>query len=203
MLALIKMFLVAPVHDERDGRPQRRPKAGTPQGGVISPLLANIYLHLLDRSYRKRVEKGEFEGRLIRYADDFVLLARQHPAKELSWLQALMARMGLALHPEKTRVVDARRERFDFLGYRVGWRRKQLLLDLSPKTRERIHDRLRQPTKLTFLPVEELVAKLNRYIVGARAPTTALAAWRRGGPCAPSIVLWSCAWRNGGGGNSV
>lgn len=168
MLALIKMFLVAPVIDERDGGGPRRPKAGTPQGGVVSPLLANIYLHLLDRSYRRRVERGEFEGRLIRYCDDFVLLTRQRPDRELAWLRALMARMGLALHPEKTRVVNARNERFDFLGYRVGWRRKELLLDLSPKTCARIHERLREPTKWTFLPVDELVAKLNRYIGGAR-----------------------------------
>ena len=80
-----------------------------------------------------------------------------------------MARMGLALHPDKTRVVNARRERFDFLGYRVGWRRKQLLLDVSPKSRDRIHERLRQPTRWSFLSIDELVAKLNRYIVGARA----------------------------------
>jgi RNA-directed DNA polymerase len=169
MLALIKMFLVAPVIDERDGGTPRRPKAGTPQGGVVSPLLANVYLHLLDRNYRRRVERGELEGRLIRYCDDFVLLTRQHPARELSWLQTMMARMGLSLHPDKTRVVNARKERFDFLGYRVGWRRQQLLLDVSPKSCARIRERLRQPTTWTFLPVDELVAKLNRYIRGARA----------------------------------
>ena len=169
ILALIKMFLVAPVVDERDGGAPRRPTAGTPQGGVVSPLLANIYLHLLDRAYRRRVGRGEFEGRLIRYCDDFVLLTRRHPARELAWLQTTMARMGLALHPDKTRVVDARKERFDFLGYRVGWRRKQLLLDVSPKSIVRIHERLRQPTTWTFLSVDELVAKLNRYIGGARA----------------------------------
>lgn len=169
MLALIKMFLMAPVIDERDGGTPRRPKAGTPQGGVISPLLANVYLHLLDRNHRRRVERGESEGRLIRYCDDFVLLTRRHPARELSWLKALMARMGLVLHSEKTRVVNARRERFDFLGYRVGWRRKQLLLDVSPKSRARIYERLRQPSTWSFLSVDELVAKWNRYIVGARA----------------------------------
>ncbi len=169
MLALIKMFLVAPVIDERVGGGPRRPKAGTPQGGVVSPLLANIYLHLLDRSYRRRVERGELEGRLIRYCDDFVLLTRHRPEREMAWLQALMARMGLALHPVKTRVVDARRERFDFLGYRVGRRRTALLLDLSPKTLARIHERLREPTSWTFLSIEQLVANLNRYIGGARA----------------------------------
>ena len=169
MLALIKMFLVAPVMDERAGGAPHRPRAGTPQGGVVSLLLANIYLHLLDRNYRRRVERGEFDGRLMRYCDDFVWLTRQRPDRELAWLQAMMARMGLALHPDKTRVVDARKERFDLLGYRVGWRRRQLLLDLSPKTCKRIRERLREPTKWTFLSVDELVARLNRYIGGARA----------------------------------
>ena len=131
--------------------------------------MANIYLHLLDRNYRRRVERGEFVGRLIRYCDDFVLLTRKRPDRELAWLQAMMARMGLALHPDKTRVVNARKERFDFLGYRVGWRRQQLLLDVSPKSRDRIHERLRQPTRWSFLSIDELVAKLNRYIGGARA----------------------------------
>ena len=80
-----------------------------------------------------------------------------------------MARMGLALHPDKTRVVDARKERFDFLGYRVGWRRKQLLLDVSPKSNVRIYERLRQMTKWTFLHLDDLVIRMNRYIGGARA----------------------------------
>ena len=172
MLALIKMFLVAPVIDARGGGGPRRPSAGTPQGGVISPLLANLYLHLLDRSFRRRVERGQLQGRLIRYCDDFVLLTRQPPDRsngEMPWLQGLMARLGLTLHPHKTRIVNARQERFDFLGYRVGWRRKALLLDLSPKTLARIRERLREPTTWTFLSIEELVVILNRYIGGARA----------------------------------
>lgn len=169
VLALIKLFLVAPVIDARDGGGPRCPTAGTPQGGVISPLLANLYLHLLDRSFRRRVDQGEFDGRLIRYCDDFVLMTRRQPEQELSWLNALMSRLGLSLHPDKTRVVDARNERFDFLGYRVGWRSKQLMLDVSPKSYKRIHARLRQTTRLLFLPIEEIVDKLNPYIRGARS----------------------------------
>lgn len=72
MLALVKRFLEAPVIDHRDdGRP-RRTRQGTPQGGVISPLLSNIYLPLLDRNFRTHVRRGVLRGRLIRYADDFV-----------------------------------------------------------------------------------------------------------------------------------
>ena len=110
MLALVKRFLEAPIIDERDGGRPRRPRQGTPQGGVISPLLANVYLHLLDRNFRRRVQRGELHGRLIRYADDFVLLAPQRPDREWAWLHQLMARLGLTLHPEKTRVLDARRD---------------------------------------------------------------------------------------------
>src|SRR4029453_4397617 len=74
MLALIKGFLAAPINDERDGGGPRRNRQGTPQGGVISPLLANIYLHLVDRNFRRKVECGVLSGRLIRYADDLVVM---------------------------------------------------------------------------------------------------------------------------------
>ena len=70
LLALVKKFLTAPGVDERDGGRRTRPRAGTPQGGPASPLLANIYLHLLDRNFRRHVERGELQGRLVRYADD-------------------------------------------------------------------------------------------------------------------------------------
>jgi len=169
MLALIRMFLAAPIIDMREGGGPRRPTAGVPQGGTVSPLLANIYLHLLDRSFRKRTEKGDLEGRLIRYCDDFVLLTRHPPTRELTWLQHLMGRLGLVLHPDKTRIVDTRRESFDFLGYRVRRRaRRQWVLDISPKSLARIRERLRGPTRLTFKPVEALVSEVNAYIRGAR-----------------------------------
>jgi RNA-directed DNA polymerase len=168
MLALIRMFLAAPVIDERAGGGPRRPRAGVPQGGVVSPLLSNLYLHLLDRSFRKRTERGDLQGRLIRYCDDFVVLTRKRPARELSWLQGFLTRLGLNLHPDKTRVVDTWKEAFDFLGYRVRRRVKTLVLDISPASRARIHERLREPTRRTFRPLGQLVAELNEYIRGAR-----------------------------------
>jgi group II intron reverse transcriptase/maturase len=170
MLALIKMFLSAPVVDTRSSGGPQRPEAGVPQGGVVSPLLANIYLHLLDQNFRRGTERGGLDGRLVRYCDDFVLLSRQCPERELAWLRQLMNRLGLTLHPEKTRVVDTRRESFDFLGYRVHRRSgKRLVLDISPKSQVRIRDRLREPTQRTFQPLKKLVEDLNSYIRGARS----------------------------------
>ena len=83
VLALVKRFLEAPIIDDRDGGRPRRPRHGTPQG--ISPLLSNVYLHLLDRNFCRRVHRGELQGRLVCYADDFVLLAPRRPDRALAW----------------------------------------------------------------------------------------------------------------------
>jgi group II intron reverse transcriptase/maturase len=170
LLALIKKHLVAPVIDERDGGRRTRPRTGTPQGGPASPLLANIYLHLLDRNFRRRVERGELKGRLIRYCDDFVILCPRHPDREMAWLGSFMSRLGLTLHPEKTRVTHVGKEWVDFLGYRVRRRTSgRVALDISKKAMARIHDALRQTTRRTFLSQEELIIELNGYIRGAGA----------------------------------
>src|SRR5699024_8533034 len=97
------------------GEGLQRTVAGTPQGGVISPLLANIYLPAFDREMARR-----YPGVLVRYADDFVIMCRT-PARARAALDSageVLALMGLQLHPDKTRVVDLRqgREGFDFLG---------------------------------------------------------------------------------------
>lgn len=168
MLALVKRFLEAPIVDERDdGRP-RRPQQGTPQGGVISPLLANVYLHLMDRNFRTHVSRGELRGRLVRYADDFVLLTPHRPDRERAWLDRLMGRLRLTLHPEKTRVLDARRERFVFLGHVHHWRAGRVYLDIAPKALRRIRDHVRQQTRHTGWSLPHLVGELNPYVRGAR-----------------------------------
>jgi RNA-directed DNA polymerase len=168
MLALVKRFLEAPVIDDRDdGRPHRT-RQGTPQGGAISPLLSNVYLHLLDRNFRRRVQRGDLQGRLVRYADDFVLLSPHRPDRALAWLQQLMARLGLTLHPEKTRVLDVRHDDFVFLGHTHRWRFNRLYLDVSPKALRRIRDELRRKTRQTWLSLDTMIADLNPYIRGAR-----------------------------------
>lgn len=126
VLKLVKQFLQAPII-ERVGRKSRilPNKKGTPQGGVISPLLANLYLNSLDQ----QANQPETEAKLVRYADDFVLLCRPGRAPALRRrLEAYLQAKGLTLNEAKTRMLDARRESFRFLSYAVSWRQ-------SPATR--------------------------------------------------------------------
>jgi group II intron reverse transcriptase/maturase len=170
LLALLKKFLTAPVVDERDGGRRTRPRAGTPQGGPASPLLANIYLHLLDRNFRRHVERGELQGRLVRYADDMLLLCPRPPTREKAWATHVLERLGLTLHPDKTRVVHVHKEWVNFLGYRIRRRPSgRVALDISPKAMSRIRDTLRDTTRRTFLSRQELLSELTVYIRGAGA----------------------------------
>ena len=174
MLRLIKAFLEAPIIDDRDGGGPRRNREGTPQGGVISPLLANIYLHLVDRNFRGQVERGALSGRLVRYADDLVMLAPRPPTIERQWLETLLKRLGLTLHPTKTRIVNAEEEQFDFLGHTLRWtyvhrvKGHELYFDICKKSQQRIRDELKRRTKHTALSLEQVVSGLNTYIRGAR-----------------------------------
>ena len=169
MLALVKMFLEAPIVDERDdGRSRRNPR-GTPQGGVISPLLANIYLNLLDRNFRKREVFGATRAQLVRYADDFVVLAPKKPDAVLAWIQTLMQRMGLSLNAEKTKLRQlVGKETFDFLSHTHKVWRGRLFLDIAKKAMRRIRDEIRRKTRRTSLGLDTLVEDLNEYIRGAR-----------------------------------
>jgi group II intron reverse transcriptase/maturase len=124
VLKLLRQWLEAGVLD--DGS-IRETLAGTPQGGVISPLLANIYLNALDRAWHA---EAQHLGVLVRYADDFVVLCRTASAAKVAHkrVQDILTRLGLELHPEKTRAVDLcrGRESFDFLGCTVRKRRSIL-----------------------------------------------------------------------------
>jgi RNA-directed DNA polymerase len=168
MLGLVKMFLEAPVISEDNSDGGRRNRKGTPQGGVISPLLANIYLHLVDRNFSRHVEQGELSGRLVRYADDFVLLCPHRPNGELRWVTGLLDRMGLRLHAEKTRVLDARAVSFNFLGYCVRYRKGRVYFDISAKAEARMRAALKSKTQRYEKGLSEVVAELNPYIRGAR-----------------------------------
>jgi RNA-directed DNA polymerase len=125
MLKLIKSWLKAPVEDrDEEGRPRmsggKKSKRGTPQGGVLSPLLANIYMHRFLRAWRERGKGREYRARIVNYADDFVILSRDKAAEALKWTQWAMTQLGLTLHETKTCLRNARQESFDFLGYSFG-----------------------------------------------------------------------------------
>jgi RNA-directed DNA polymerase len=125
VLWLIKLWLKAPV-EERDGEGRRRltggkrNKQGTPQGGVASPLLANLYMNRFLKHWRKTGRSEAFRGHIISYADDFVILCRGHAVEALAWAKAVMTKLGLTLNETKTKLKDARTEHFDFLGYTFG-----------------------------------------------------------------------------------
>mgnify|MGYP000681081908 FL=1 len=113
VLHLIKMWLKAPAMEHGRLTGGRKNKLGTPQGGVISPLLANIYLHLLDKAVNR--EGGVFCQcgiKIIRYADDWVLMAKRMPQRALDYLNKLLKRMKLKLNEDKSKIVNAFDESF-------------------------------------------------------------------------------------------
>jgi RNA-directed DNA polymerase len=125
VLRLIKLWLKAPI-EERDGDGRRRivggkrNKRGTPQGGVASPLLANIYMNRFLKHWRLTGRGEAFRAHVVSYADDFVVLSRGCAAEALAWTKTVMTRLGLTLNEAKTSLRDARQERFTFLGYSFG-----------------------------------------------------------------------------------
>ena len=125
VLKTIKMWVKTPV-EERDENGKRRmtggkrSQSGTPQGGVISPLLANLYRNRFLKYWRQKGKGREWRAVIVNYADDFVILSRGGAAEALEWTARTMARIGLTLNREKTKLVQANHERFDFLGYTFG-----------------------------------------------------------------------------------
>jgi RNA-directed DNA polymerase len=125
VLRLVKMWLKAPV-EERDEKGNRRmtggrgSSCGTPQGGVASPLLANLYMNRFLRYWRITGRGKAFQAHVVNYADDFVILSRQQAAEARDWTRQVMTHLGLTLNETKTKLRDGRRERFDFLGYTFG-----------------------------------------------------------------------------------
>jgi RNA-directed DNA polymerase len=125
VLRLIKMWLKAPI-EERDGDGKRRITGGkrntrgTPQGGVASPMLANLYMNRFLKHWRLTGCGAAFRAHVISYADDFVILSRGYAAEALAWTKAMMTKLGLTLNEDKTSLKNACNESFDFLGYAFG-----------------------------------------------------------------------------------
>jgi RNA-directed DNA polymerase len=122
VLSLLKQWLRAPVRGTQNtpgggttdsGGKQHR--QGTPQGGVISPLLANRYMNRLLRYWEQSQAGTRFAARIVNYADDFVIVSKGKAHQAYVWVQSALRRLGLTLNPSKSSICEARREHFDFL----------------------------------------------------------------------------------------
>lgn len=124
MLKLINKWLKVPVKEKGIYTSGKNNRNGTPQGGVISPLLANIYFHLIDRIVNNtRSLFSRYGIKIVRYADDFVLMGNELKGEALEKLKSLLNRMGLTLNEAKTRQIDAKTDSFDFLGFTIRYDR--------------------------------------------------------------------------------
>jgi len=181
VLKLIDSWLAAPVVDQDDeGRPKvTRPRQGTPQGGVISPLLANVYLHWFDKLFHRTDGPASWaKARLVRYADDFVVMARYQGKPLIDWVEGLLEqRFGLKINRDKTRVVnlDEPRASLDFLGYTFRYDRDRhgrshRYLNVTPSAkavaRERVKLRAMTSSRMCFKPIAMLVQEVNRHLAG-------------------------------------
>src|SRR5438552_2923742 len=124
------MWLKVPVEETGGGGEGKRRMTGgksrargTPQGGVASPMLANLYMNRFLKHWRLTGRGEAFCAQVVSYADDFVILSRGHAAEALAWTKAVMTRLGLTVNEAKTSLKNAQQERFDFLGYSIGHHR--------------------------------------------------------------------------------
>jgi RNA-directed DNA polymerase len=182
VLKLIRMWLQTPVVEQPEsGGPPKvsRSKTGTPQGGVISPLLSNLYLHWFDKVFHRSDGPGQWaKAKLVRYADDFVVLARHQTKAIAEFVESKLERwMGLELNREKTRVVDLRQAgtSLDFLGYTFRYDRDRhgrpfRYLNVVPSKKALRKERavLRELTgsRFCFKPIPTLIQDLNRNLQG-------------------------------------
>jgi RNA-directed DNA polymerase len=183
VLQLIRMWLESPVVEGggNSGEPEKWSRAGkgTPQGGVISPLLSNLYLHWFDKVFCRSSEAAKARARLVRYADDFVVLAPLHIGSELNRFieDKLENWLGLEINREKTRVVNLKEKgaSLDFLGFTFrydndlkgrGWR--YLNVTPSAKALKKEREKVKEMTGpgQCFQPIPKLIVCLNRQLDG-------------------------------------
>ena len=180
VLNLIRMWLTAPIieKDEQGRTTRKRPDLGTPQGGVISPLLANLYLHWFDKVFHGKDGPLKFaDARMVRFADDFVIMAKGITDQTVAWIEEKMETwMGLKINREKTKIVYTKipGTTLDFLGYsfrydtypKMRWR--HFVRMPSKKSLQRARDRIRELTATNrgCLPIDEVVRQLNWFLIG-------------------------------------
>jgi group II intron reverse transcriptase/maturase len=175
ILKLINKWLKVPVYEDGQYKSGKDNHSGTPQGGVISPLLANIYFHLLDRIVNNAQSLFYKYGvRIVRYADDFVLMGNKLPEEVIDKLKSLLHRMGLSLNEGKTRMIDARKDSFNFLGFTIRYDKDRNGRDIrywniapSKKSEQKIRDKVKEYLRTHgHFKAEEVASGLNSIIRG-------------------------------------
>jgi len=183
VLKLIRMWLQVPVVEPPSNKGGEtkvgRSKKGTPQGGVISPLLANLYLHWFDKVFHRGDGPAQWaRAKLVRYADDLVVIARYQSPRLIKFIESKLEDwMGLEINREKTRVVYLKQEgaSLDFLGYTFRYDRdlrgrghKYLNVHPSRKALAREREKLRTITdkRMCFKPIPQLIEETNRHLKG-------------------------------------
>lgn len=178
ILSLLKQWLKVPVVKADKATVKiiggRKARAGTPQGGVISPLLANIYLNILDRIWDRHQLAAKHKARLIRYADDMVILCAGDTAKPYAILQHVLGKLDLRLNEDKTQIRDSRRETFGFLGFTISFVTGRQpgkhfpLVEPSDKAIQTIKQKIKNYTRREMIPVpiDIIVGKLNQTARG-------------------------------------
>jgi RNA-directed DNA polymerase len=180
VMALLKQWLKAPVCevDER-GRTTwvgggQSSRVGTPQGGVISPLLANIYLNLLDRIWERHEIEKRYSARLVRYADDMVILCRRGTEQPLALLKKVLFRLGLSLNENKTGIINTHKGRFNFLGFSLGMKCSKRTgnwfphIEATMSSIKRLKDKLKRLTRrqMALVPIGDIMKMLNAIVRG-------------------------------------
>jgi RNA-directed DNA polymerase len=203
MLHLVKMWLKVPV-EETDERGRKRltggkgNNCGTPQGGVISPdqrqrsmvglipdkigcrsaplVVANLYMNRMLKGWRQTGRGAQYKAFIVNYADDFVILSRGKAGEALGWVRGVLGRLKLTLNEKKTSIRNARKERFNFLGYQFGPHystktgKRHMGCSPSPKSMRRIKEKVSEHLRpQNTAPWEEVRDQLNQKLRGWRA----------------------------------
>lgn len=175
ILKLINKWLKVSVYEDGHYKSGKGNNKGTPQGGVISPLLANIYFHLLDRIVNDSRSLFSKHGvMMVRYADDFVLMGSRLPEEVIDKLRNLLHRMGLSLNEDKTRKIDARKGSFNFLGFTIRYDKDIKGRDIrywnimpSKKSEQKIRDKVKAYLRTHgHCKAEDVADGLNSLIRG-------------------------------------
>jgi RNA-directed DNA polymerase len=180
VIKLIRMWLTAPiVENSGDGTTTvTHPKKGTPQGGVISPLLSNLYLHWFDKVFHnKKGPSQTIKGRLTRFADDFIVQMRYQSTYLNEYIRNKIENwMGLTLNKEKTKIGDLKKgSKIQFLGFQIqyakskfGGKGSYVRITPSDKAMKEVRAKLHELTsrKMNCFPIKEIVKKVNLYLAG-------------------------------------